>query len=289
MCYIPEMNLSEIRRLVIIAMFSDDALFDQLTLKGGNALNLVYKFGSRTSVDIDLSLEGDFVDIADASERILRALTKRFAEASYTVFDGKLEPRPELKQTPADDRWGGYEVSFKIIEADKYAAYREDLGRARRESLVIGPMNQRVFKVQISKHEHCVGKREVELDRYTIYVYTPEMLAIEKLRAICQQMAEYPKRGYPSARARDFYDIHIILTSTGMKLNSTENLQLIRNIFRVKEVDVELIGIIGQYRDFHRPDWPSVQVSVSGELREFDFYFDFLLEQTKLLKSLWVE
>jgi hypothetical protein len=31
------MDLSQIRRLVIVAMFSDDELFGQLALKGGNA------------------------------------------------------------------------------------------------------------------------------------------------------------------------------------------------------------------------------------------------------------
>ncbi len=283
------MDLSEIRRLVIIAMFSDDELFHQLALKGGNALNLVYKFGARTSVDVDLSLESDFVDIGDTRERVFRALANRFAEAKHTVFDGKLEPRPALKQELANDRWGGYEVSFKIIETAKYNAYNGDLGRTRREAAVVGPLNQRIFTVQISKYEHCVGKREVEFDDYSIYVYTPEMLAIEKLRAICQQMPEYTRRGHQGPRARDFYDIHTILIATGVSLNSPANLQLIADIFQAKEVDLKLIGKIGENREFHRPDWPSVELSVTGELKEFDFYFDFVLEQVKLLESLWVE
>ena len=48
----------------------------------------------------------------------------------------------------------------------------------------------------------------MELDDYTIYVYSPTMIAIEKLRAICQQMPEYALQRRPSARARDFYDIY---------------------------------------------------------------------------------
>jgi len=180
-------------------------------------------------------------------------------------------------------------VSFKIIETAKYDAYYGDQGRTRREAAVVGPLNQRVFKVQISKYEHCVGKREVEFDDYSIYVYTPEMLAIEKLRAICQQMPEYTRRGHQGPRARDFYDIHTILIATGVSLNSPANLQLIADIFQAKEVDLKLIGKIGENREFHRPDWPSVELSVTGELKEFDFYFDFVLEQVKLLESLWVE
>jgi len=283
------MDLSQIRRLVIVAMFSDDELFSQLALKGGNAVNLVYKLGTRSSVDVDFSLEADFDDRADAELRILRALTNRFAEVNYVVFDGKLAQRPPLKQKTADDRFGGYEFSFKIIERGKYDAYVSDLDRTRREALVVGPLNQRTFKIQISKHEHCAGKREVELDHYTIYVYTPEMLAIEKLRAICQQMPEYPKRGHPVARARDFYDIYTILESTHAVLNSPENLKLISDIFRAKDVDVKLINRIRDFREFHRPDWSSVQLSVTGELKDFDFYFDFVLQEVELLKTLWVE
>jgi Nucleotidyl transferase AbiEii toxin, Type IV TA system len=283
------MDLSQIRRLVIVAMFSDDELFSKLALKGGNALILVYKIGSRSSVDVDFSLEADFVDLRDAEARILRSLSNRFAEVKYVVFDGKLAPRPVLKQKPADDRFGGYEFSFKIIEMEKYEACVSDVDRTRREALIVGPLNQRTFKIQISKYEHCAGKREVELDHYTIYVYTPEMLAIEKLRAICQQMPEYSKRGHPVARARDFYDIYSILESTHTVLNSPENLRLIADIFQAKDVDVKLMKRIADSREFHRPDWPSVRLSVTGELRDFDFYFEFVLQQVGLLKTLWVE
>jgi predicted nucleotidyltransferase component of viral defense system len=275
--------------MVIVAMFSDDTLFHQLVLKGGNALNLIYKFGSRTSIDVDLSIDADFTDIDDTKKRIFQALRNRFAQAQYTVFDEKLEARPPLEGWCVDERWGGYEVSFKLIETVKYKRHEADADRVRREAVVIGPQNQRTFKVQISKYEHCAGKRRVDLDNYTIYVYTAEMLAVEKLRAICQQMSEYAKRGHPAPRARDFYDIYTIVTTIGMQLNSQNNLRLIGDIFRAKEVDLKLISRIADYREFHRPDWPSVRLSVSGALQEFDFYFDFVLEQTKLLESLWIE
>ena len=35
---------------------------NQIVLKGGNALNLVYKLSSRTSVDLDFSIDRDFED-----------------------------------------------------------------------------------------------------------------------------------------------------------------------------------------------------------------------------------
>ncbi len=189
------MDLAGIRRLVIIAMFSDDELLSQLTLKGGNALNLVYLLGSRVSVDVDLSLERDFHDPEDARQRMFRALRNRFREVGLTVFDEKLTPRPLIPRPDGNERFGGYDVTFKLMESDKYDAIGDNL-RRQRESVVVGPFQQRTFRVQISKYEYCIGKRETELDDYTISVYTPEMLAIEKLRAICQQMPDYHLRGH---------------------------------------------------------------------------------------------
>lgn len=100
------MDLTDIRRLVIIAMFSDDLLFDRLALKGGNALNLVYRLGSRSSTDVDLSLENDFEDLEDFERRIFRALKDRFGEAGYTVFDERFGKRPPQAKV-GEERWGG--------------------------------------------------------------------------------------------------------------------------------------------------------------------------------------
>ena len=202
------MNLAEIRRLAIVAMFSDDVLFEQLVLKGGNAINLVYEFGKRVSLDVDFSLESDFSDVEGIKERIFRALKGRFGAAGVTVFDEAFELRPSLTSAGPEDKWGGYEVRFKLMPTENFQGIGDDIEKARREALVIGPSQQKVFKLQISKFEYCAPKREVQFDEYAIYVYTPWMLAVEKLRAICQQMPEYTRRVNPRARARDFYDIH---------------------------------------------------------------------------------
>jgi hypothetical protein len=280
------MDLSDIRRIVIIAMFSDDVLFEQLALKGGNAVNLVHRLGSRSSVDVDLSLQTDFEDIPDSRERIFRALRSRFSEAGFTVFDERFYKKP-LEAKAEIQNWGGYQAEFKLFETAKYASLKNDQGRTQREAVVIGPADQRVFRIQISKYEYCVGKVQANLQDYSIFVYTPEMIAIEKLRAICQQMPEYSMRRHSTPRARDFYDIFATITGAGVNLNSTENLELVRNIFAAKSVDLSLIPRIEQYREFHRQDWPSVELTTSGTLESFDFYFDFVVQQAGLLKTLW--
>lgn len=284
----PFVDLADIRRLVIIAMFSDDVLFGKLVLKGGNAISLVYRYGARGSLDVDFSIEGEFEDAEDAALRIARALTDRFDAAGLVVFDYEFGPRPVV---PAADnpKWGGYRIKFKMIERDKHLRFAGDIEAIRRNATVIGPYQQRAFTIDISKWEFCEGKTETQLDEFTIYVYSPPMLAIEKIRAICQQMQEYAFRVTKTARARDFYDIRVILEESKIDLSTQRNLELARQIFAAKEVPLQLVGLLESYREFHRQDWPSVEATVGSELRAFDFYFDFVLELVKKLEPLWKE
>jgi Nucleotidyl transferase AbiEii toxin, Type IV TA system len=281
------MDLADIRRLVITGMFSDDVLFRRLVLKGGNAISLVYRYGTRGSLDIDFSIEGDFDDVDDTSRRILRGLNDRLDAAGYVVFDHNFSKRPSV-ENEQNPKWGGYRMQFKIIEKSKYEGLKEDIDAVRRNATVIGPLQQRIFTVDISRHEFCSGKTEADLGDFTIYVYTPSMIVIEKIRAICQQMPEYPARTTKSARARDFYDIYTVLTGAGIDLATPESTELAKQIFAAKDVPIALISKIHDFRDFHRQDWPSVQDTVAGPLETFDFYFDFLSNEIKRLEALWV-
>lgn len=263
-------------------MFSDDLLYEKLVLKGGNALRLVHHIGQRESLDVDFSLEDDFEDLDDVRQRVFRVLRDRFDSAGYVVFDERFEPRPPIAR-----RWGGYEAEFKIIERKTYLALGS-LDAIRRQANTTGPYQQRTFRVQISKYEFCAGKTETTLDDYSIYVYTPAMIATEKIRAICQQSEAYEVRRNPTPRARDFYDIHSVVTERGLDLSAPETLELCRHIFAAKEVPLSLIGRIHESRAFHSPDWDNVRTSVSGDLREFDFYFDFVVAETQKLESLWI-
>jgi hypothetical protein len=113
------------------------------------------------------------------------------------------------------------------------------------------------------------------------------MIVIEKLRAMCQQMEEYSLRKYATPRARDFYDLHSTISVRQIDLSTPENLDLIRNIFAAKSVELVLLSLIGKYREFHRQDWSSVELTTSGHLDVFDYYFDFVLDLVRPLKVLW--
>jgi predicted nucleotidyltransferase component of viral defense system len=284
------MDFSEIRRLVIIAMFSDDQLMEQFVLKGGNALNIVHKLGERTSIDIDLSMAGDFdCDLETVSERIFKALSARFDSAGLHVFDYKFTKRPEVVREGVNPNWGGYLAEFKLIEKTKSSSLNGKIEAMRKNSTVIGPSQRRVFRVEISKNEFCEPKMTAELDDFTIYVYTLPMLAIEKLRAICQQLPEYPMRGYKTARARDFFDIYRIVRLGKVDLTIEENRRLIAPIFAAKEVPIKFLARIAGQREFHRPDWDAVVLSTSERLEPFDYYFDFVVALIETLQSSGIE
>lgn len=286
----PPIDYREIRRIAITAIFSDDVLFDRVVLKGGNALSLVLGLSERTSLDLDFSIENDFEDLDDIRNRVQNALESRFFAAGFIVFDFKFDPKPSVVREGQSPRWGGYMASFKVMERGKYEELKGNPEALRRDSLVIGPGSQRVFTIDLSKYEYVAGKLEMELNDYVIYVYSPTMIAIEKLRAICQQMPEYTMKRYPSARARDFYDIQLIASLTGMSFNSPENLDLVRHIFAAKEVPLTLLEKIKDQKEFHRPDWDNVKVSSNNpKLGEFDDYFDFVVERVNSMKTLWEE
>lgn len=285
------MELTDIRRLVIIAMFSDDVLLERLVLKGGSALELVHGIVARGSVDVDFSLENDFEDVGDIERRVLAALKDRFDSKGYEVFDY------EFRSIPPDHQlhWGGYRAQFKVIGKNKirgFEKYDDEarlLEQMRREADVIAPAAQkRIFRVEMSKYEFCRGNVEVSLNDYAVRVYTPEMIAIEKLRALCQQLPDYPLRKKKTPRARDFYDLHEILTTRQIDLCSAGNIDLLENIFAAKDVPLSLLSKIEAEREFHRPEWPAVEAAVPGWVEPFDHYFDYVIEVIGRLQALGV-
>jgi len=279
-----------------MGLFSDDDLMDTLVLKGGNALDIIHGIAGRSSLDLDFSMQGQFEerDLDAVQRKVARGLETTFRERGYEAFDVKLAPRP-LRMTPdMAEFWGGYRVEFKLMEASRFAGLAGDSERLRKNAIEAGPGHMRRFLVDISSHEYCENKQEAQIDGLTVYVYTPVMIAAEKLRAICQQMPEYRrtvKSSSGAARARDFFDIYIVMTRCPVDLSSDDNGELLRNMFLAKKVPLRLLGEIENHREFHRQDFAAVEATVeaSVQLRDFDFYFDFVVNACKSLEALWVE
>ncbi|MBW8467873.1 MAG: nucleotidyl transferase AbiEii/AbiGii toxin family protein [Thiobacillus sp.] len=276
--------LEKIKKLTVTAMFSDDELLDQLVLKGGNAMALIHKLTSRESVDLDFSMRHDFLDGTEAIQaRIERALQRTFRPAGYEPFDFKMEEKPAEVSPDLAGFWGGYGVEFKLVPNAQFAVLKDDLPKLRNAALSIG--QGRKFFIDISRFEYVDDKESTELDGYRIYVYSPLMIACEKLRAICQQMNEYApvvkRNNRPgSQRARDFFDIHTLVEGFGLDMLSPKALDITRQMFELKHVELAWLGNINSYREFHRQGFPSVKATVSRDfdLQEFDFYVDYVVK-----------
>lgn len=285
-------RLTQIKRLAVIAIFADDQLSDRLVLKGGNALDLVHRVTTRASLDLDFSMANAFApnDLEAIRGRVEHRLQQMFTHAGYTIFDVRLEEKPREVTPDIVHFWGGYALEFKLISTEKFTQLGGGLEDIRRNAISVGTRKSTRFEIEISKFEYCDGKATTELDGYTIFVYTPQMIVCEKLRAICQQMPEYVRivKRQPAPRARDFLDIHDTMQQFAIDLNSSVNRELLTCIFGAKYVPLCLLRTIGNQRDFHRQDWPAVEATVRPgvALQPFDSYFDFVLRLVVELEPL---
>ncbi len=145
----------------------------------------------RASVDVDLSMDGEFDDVESAREKIRHALETTFATHGLRVFDLILRDVPPKISEEMKDFWGGYKIEFKIIDVEKYNLLKGDVEQLRRNAEVVGKKGSTKFTVDISRHEFCDEKEKYDVDNFSIFGYSPAMFVAEKARAICQQMKEY--------------------------------------------------------------------------------------------------
>ena len=263
-----------IREIALTAVASDDVLSNLLVLKGGNALALVHRIGKRTSLDLDFSMEADFDNRQQLNRVLTRAVTDRFDAAGYVVFDTSLVFKPQPRSGRVPDWWGGYTFFFKLIPREEFKKYQGNIEALRIRATPIDDAQHRKFEIQISRSEYCQGSEKRRVGDYEILVYTPGMIACEKLRAICQQMPEYEMAGDTARapRARDFYDIHALVEEAGVDFGAPEIVALVKAMFQAKHVPPILLRNIGRDAAFHEMDWPKVRNAVRGPVKEFSFY-----------------
>ena len=277
--------IDRIKRLTISALVSDNSLMGTLVLKGGNALDLAYNITIRGSMDIDFSLETDFTELEKNRIRddLEHLLNSEFIKEELVVFDVKLSEKPKVIEDAVKDFWGGYLVEFKIISLEDYKTYEDNFEDIRRNAIALHANNSPKFTIDISKYEYVAKKVAKDLEGAIVYVYTPEMLAIEKLRALCQQNPKYKDivlKMTPKSRARDFFDIYNINESFTIDFKSEENVKLCQNIFEAKRVPMEYIKELDAQRDLHKESWERVLNTIDPAIvpEDFDFYFDYVLK-----------
>ncbi|MFD1992791.1 nucleotidyl transferase AbiEii/AbiGii toxin family protein [Paenibacillus nicotianae] len=287
-------RLEQVRKLMVIAMFADDDLMDLFALKGGNALELIYKMNSRASTDIDFSMRKEFSEIGLNTDEEIKlkleaALNSTFNEKGYTLYDVKLisKPKTDNKAIPF---FAGYELKFKLIETDKYEAFKDNRHKLDKHA-ERSANDGRVFSIDLGRHEYCGDLRYDDLEFYQVTIYTPTLILLEKFRAICQQMEDYQLGLGKSVvsnkpRPRDFYDIYSIMkyfseSGTPIDLSSETNISHLKESFDAKKVPLSLIGEIKNTREFHKREEGKLDATVLDKqsYKGFDFYFDFVVQQ----------
>jgi predicted nucleotidyltransferase component of viral defense system len=282
------MNIEQVKRWVIIAMASDDFLTEQLVLKGGNAIDLLLPPASgrmsRASYDLDFSIGEDFEgDLTEVKQRIQRTLARTFLEQGFVVLDFQFALRPRIASPETSDFWGGYLISFKIISIEDYELLKDDEKKLINSTLAIHPNHSTRIEIEISKYEFVEPRMELSLDGYTIFIYSPEMIVFEKLRALCQQLPQYSEivpSFSPRPRARDFYDIHLICEQHPIDPHKDACKEMIAHIFAAKKVPVSFITLLKDHTAIHEQGWQDVLDTLpAGQKTEpFSYYADFVLQ-----------
>jgi len=215
-----------------------------------------------------------------------KLLSQTFEEYGfpYIVHDVRLKEKPKMPDPMLVEFWGGYELTFKLISPENWQKYQGNHGALASKSLALVGAGKTI-SIDFGKHEYVGDITTTELLHYNIPIYTPTLIVLEKLRAICQQMDIYNKsigkENFGKPRPRDFYDIYSVMTTPGIVVNlqNAETMYHLKECFKVKRVPLNLISQIHTTRDFHRLEESKLKDSILDQstYRGFDFYFDFVI------------
>jgi len=284
--------INKIKRITIIALVQDDELMETLILKGGNAISLGYGLSERASYDLDFSMEDDFKEeLSVIQGRLKGTVEKTFASYDFVVMDFSIKERPKTIRPGLEAFWGGYFLEFKLITQEKYNQFYPDKDKITRNALALTPGNSTKFTADISKFEY-VGEHRVlkEIDGINFYVYAPELIVFEKVRALAQKLPEYATdillsgnvyKDHERARPRDFFDIHAILEYYPVDITSPAAKQTLAQVFEAKRVPPAYIKRIRSMKEIHRSGYDAVKSTLSHAEKDlgFDFYFDYFMER----------
>jgi len=271
-------NIQDVIRESVVALFSDNILKRTLVLKGGTALHLVEGIDTRLSTDIDFSVIDKIEDSDLYFSYVANALGTHFIKLGYEIFDTEYGRKPKESAQAKPKFWAGWYFEFKLIDSDLKPKNHES---KRRFALVPDGAASSKIHLEISEYEYCDSIEKIEIEGSLITSYSTTLLILEKLRAICQQHPKYP-HGKPKNRARDYFDIYQLLK----KQHSRQQLYIalahhLPKVFAAKEVPLDLLSGIfePEFIAFQASHFTSVQITVKEKTEPFKFY----LEQLRLL------
>lgn len=276
------MNADQIRLTVIKSIFSNPQLEEILTLKGGNAMKL-QGLTDRQSQDLDFSIQENIrLSIEQDGPLFLQSLENEFNPLGYQVINFKFEEKPSKRTAITPPYWGGYQIEFSILKEEIFYHLTEKQLKninAYAESIEDG---KKRIQIDLSFDEFTDTRIKERINDVDVYLYSPLMIIYEKIRASCQQLPQY-KIGMNKKRARDLFDIYTILTNINYidlydEILNPNNLYIIRKMFDLKGVSLNLITKIEEIKEELREDYESKvipQVPRNQSVPDFDYLFSF--------------
>lgn len=271
------MTIEEIIRECVVALFSNETLRRTLVLKGGSALFLIQNIDTRLSTDIDFSISDEVKDPEQYFAHVASTLSDHFLKLGFEVFDTAFRKKPRERAEAKPKFWAGWYFEFKLINT-KLSSH--DLAFKQRAALIPDGGVSSKIEIEISEYEYCDSTQKVVLDGSLVTSYSPALLILEKLRAICQQHPQYP-HGKMKNRARDYFDIYQLLKKYRTVGLNEELKHHLPQVFVAKDVSLELLKGIFQpeFVEFQASHFGSVVATVKEKTEPFEFY----LEQLRLL------
>ncbi|MBF0780619.1 MULTISPECIES: nucleotidyl transferase AbiEii/AbiGii toxin family protein [unclassified Granulicatella] len=279
------MTPDEIRNTILKTIYSDTELVKNLVLKGGNALKL-HRIVDRESQDLDFSIK-ETIRFTKENEgvKLQQLITDAFSQKGFFVNSFEFALKPKNRHRDLPPYWGGYKISFALLDQEKYhdKINSQDSIQMKELNKYALSIESGIKKIEIdlSYDEYTEHKEPYDLDGTTIYLYSPLMIVYEKIRASCQQLEEYSLTTNKT-RARDLYDIFKTLTNINQvelrsEVLNEDNFYILENIFRVKEVPLELMTKLDTKKDDLAADYEcKVLPQISKKDREeFEYIFDY--------------
>ncbi len=206
---------NDVLDVVFEALAESAALVDCIVFKGARVLNKRLGSNSRQSLDIDANMLQEFVDNYQSLDEIKDVLEKEIGAALTSYFE-KQNPvvyeleRIKVKRKPHQDHklgWNAFEIIISV----------KDLSRSSTRGLPN-------LKIDIAAPEELSNESisKLNIGSGTIYAYTLERIAGEKLRAFLSSLPTYREKvSKPgeTIRAKDIYDIARILNQRPISEN----------------------------------------------------------------------
>lgn len=281
------MKPDKIRNIILKAIYSDNYLKETLVLKGGNALKF-HNITERSSQDLDFSI-GETIryEKENQGEKLKKLISDAFHKVGFLVVGFEFINKPKKRHIDLPPYWGGYMISFSIIDEKQYEdkineINKEDHSRLKELSRYGEKLedNKKKIEIDLSYDEYVADKESYNLEGTTIYLYSPLMIVYEKIRASCQQLKEYPLTTNKT-RARDLFDIYKTLTNSKQvdlreAVLDEKNFYILENIFEAKKVPLELMKKLESKKDDLAEDYESrvkPQIPNDEDKVDFDYLF----------------